>query len=207
MDDRKGGESHSNRRKNDDKRKEGDRGVLPIFWSDQFFGIVTVARKSRSLNLLSVDGFVKSVKRAINLDLAEYKLKPYMKTIAKEAMLTIPTTGSGFLAKKTVVTTGKGATPPTRKQTAATRRRLGRRRTGNSATDQQKAISTAMTKIDRMKNERLAFLLGKKDQDLTLMRLNFGAYYYLFVSPRYDGARRKLPKVVKARLKSRNIRN
>ena len=153
---------------------------------------------------LSLRSFVKDVQTAVWMDRIAEKFKPYMKTLAKEAMLAIPTSGTGYLAKKTTVTSGRGKAPPSRMDTRMAQLRLGRRRTGSSQGNLQKSIQTAQSKIDRMKDERLAKIL-QKDKG-TLMTLSYGTYYSKMVSPRYDSARRKLPKVVQARLKSKQLK-
>ena len=153
---------------------------------------------------LSLRSFAKDVQTAVWMDRIAEKFKPYMKTLAREAMLAIPTSGTGYLAKKTTVTSGRGKAPPTRVDTRIAQLKLGRRRSGSSAGNLQKSIQTAMSKIDRMKDERLAKIM-QRDRG-TLMSLSYGTYYSKMVSPRYDTARRKLPKVVQARLKSKKLR-
>ena len=157
-------------------------------------------KKTKKLNLKT---FVKDVKLALVMDAVQRLYKPYVKGWATEAMLTIPTSGTGFLAKKTVITSGRGKPPATRAETRAAQLKLGNRRKGNSESDLQKSIQTALSKIDRMKDERLAKIVQREG---TLVRLSFGAYYAPFVAPRYDTGRRKLPKVVSARLKSKRLK-
>ena len=126
-----------------------------------------------------------------------------MSATTSEAMLTIPTTGSGYLAKKTVVTTGRGKPSASRADVRAARAKLGRRRRGNSQADLKRSMTTAINKIDRMKEDRVARALGRQG---TLLNVVFGTYYSRFVSPRYDTARRRLPKVVEERLRRRKLK-
>ena len=162
-----------------------------------------MARRRRG-KVLSLKSFIKDVGTAVWMDRVANRFKPYMKTLAKEAMLTIPTTGSGFLAKKTVVSSGRTKKSPSRSETRAAQLKLGRRKRGNSQGNLTRAIQTAIAKIDRLKDQRLAAILQKRKG--ILMSLNYGTYYSKMVAPRYDPPRRRLPKVVQARLRSKRLR-
>lgn len=152
---------------------------------------------------ITLKRFVKDIQTAVQLNHTKV-MKNYMKHVSTEAMLTIPTSGSGYLAKKTVVTTGRARPTASRADARAARLKLGRRRRGNSEGSRDRAIKTAVSKIERIKDERLARQMTKRDA--TLLRVVFGAYYSKFVSPRYDASRRKLPRVVTARLKAKRLR-
>ena len=148
---------------------------------------------------VSLNQWNKAIEKKLWSQVAE-QVKPSLKTVAEEAILALPTTGSGFTAKKTVITSGGKKATLSRSDTKSSRAKLGRRRHGNSTADRAKSINTAKAKIERMKTNRIAFLLQK---GRPLMRITYGSYYAHMIVPRNDPARRRLPKIVEQRLRSK----
>ena len=159
-----------------------------------FLNFSTKVFEMARVKSITAKSFIKDVQLAITMDSVKRIYKPYLKTFTEEAMLTIPTTGSGLTAKKTVVTTGRPKPPAGRAEARMAQLKLSRRRKGNSEADRNKAIATALNKIERMKDERLARIVQRKG---VILRIPFGTFYAPWIAPRYDTARQKLPKVVR----------
>ena len=121
-----------------------------------------------------------------------------MKQFVDAVLYSVPTSGSGWTAKQTKVTSGKPATALGRQATRASRLKLSRRRLGNAIADQQRAIKTAHAKIDRMKEERMEYL-AKSGRPMFSVAL--GSYYGQWIAPLYDSQRRNINEIIQERLR------
>ena len=133
----------------------------------------------------------------------EDRLAEIIKLSAKEvsikALELIPITGSGFTAKKTTATTGKGKPTPSRSETKVERAKLYKRRGfRDSSADLQRTIKRVVGKINRMRND---VLVARVLSGRPVIKIVLGSYYSAAIRLK-DRGNKTLPQAMREAINS-----